>query len=501
MQVTALHSPSISRIAGTLAAIAALGLPLVAQGSITGIGYGVNNVFCTGMSADAHAIVGYTTGAGASGANRWVTGAPDFTLIGYDNNVMQRISDNGLFISSNVNDPANSNADTAARWSAATNGWLILGGLASQSGSSRSTSYDISRDGQTVVGLGWVSPGVAHGFRWTPTGGMVDLGSLTGFSTPSRANAVSADGTTIVGWDQVNGGNRRAVRWVNLVESQLGSLQAGNPIFGPGEAWGASSNGTWIVGTSDNKAFRWSAATGILNLGQLGTALTTATSITDDGTIAVGTSGTTAVIWTASTGLIALQTYLLNFGITDAANWTLRSAVDISGDGTKIAGHGVNQAGVNQPFMVDLPVPVPLVYCTAGTTTNGCAAAISATHNPSLTGAFSCNIDITGVEGQKTGIIFYGLNSNASPWASGSTSLLCVKAPSQRTGVQASGGTLGFCDGTFSLDWDAYQTAHPSALGQPWTLGNRAYVQGWFRDPPAPKTTNLSNAVEITYLP
>jgi hypothetical protein len=26
-------------------------------------------------------------------------------------------------------------------------------------------------------------------------------------------------------------------------------------------------------------------------------------------------------------------------------------------------------------------------------------------------------------------------------------------------------------------------------------------VQAWFRDPPAPKTTNLSNAVELTVQP
>ena len=43
--------------------------------------------------------------------------------------------------------------------------------------------------------------------------------------------------------------------------------------------------------------------------------------------------------------------------------------------------------------------------------------------------------------------------------------------------------------------------ANPSALGNPWTAGDKVYVQGWFRDPPACKTTSLSNAVELTYLP
>jgi hypothetical protein len=57
------------------------------------------------------------------------------------------------------------------------------------------------------------------------------------------------------------------------------------------------------------------------------------------------------------------------------------------------------------------------------------------------------------------------------------------------------------CDGSFSLNWDAYQAANPAALGQPWAVGSQVFVQAWFRDPPAPKTTNLSNALEMTYVP
>jgi hypothetical protein len=51
------------------------------------------------------------------------------------------------------------------------------------------------------------------------------------------------------------------------------------------------------------------------------------------------------------------------------------------------------------------------------------------------------------------------------------------------------------------LDWNAYQSANPTALGSPWTTGVNAYCQGWYRDPPAPKTTSLSNALQLTYLP
>ncbi|MCY3001181.1 MAG: proprotein convertase P-domain-containing protein [Planctomycetota bacterium] len=142
----------------------------------------------------------------------------------------------------------------------------------------------------------------------------------------------------------------------------------------------------------------------------------------------------------------------------------------------------------------------PLSYCTAGTTTNGCAATITASANPSVSLANACNISVTNVEGQKSGLIFYSINGQqAQPW--NATSFLCVKAPTQRSSTQTSGGAVNSCTGALSLDWNAFQTANPSSLGNPWSAGNKAQLQAWFRDPPAGKATNLSNAIEMTYLP
>jgi subtilisin-like proprotein convertase family protein len=146
----------------------------------------------------------------------------------------------------------------------------------------------------------------------------------------------------------------------------------------------------------------------------------------------------------------------------------------------------------------------PVAYCTAGTSSSGCVPAISANAQPSLSLAHACNITIANVEGQKFGIIFYGINQTGfspTPWAVGSNSYLCVKGPTQRTGSISSGGTIASCDGALGLDWNAYQTAHPTSVGNPWATGSKVYVQGWYRDPPAPKTTNLSNALEMTYVP
>lgn len=145
----------------------------------------------------------------------------------------------------------------------------------------------------------------------------------------------------------------------------------------------------------------------------------------------------------------------------------------------------------------------PTVFCTAGTTSNGCSASISASGNPNVTHSAPCQITISNVEGQKVGIIFYGLASQyhaSCPLVYGS-SVQCVRAPIARTGTQTTGGSAGQCNGTLSLDWGVFQLANPSGLGQPWAAGNRAYVQGWFRDPPNCKTTSLSDAVELTYQP
>jgi hypothetical protein len=143
----------------------------------------------------------------------------------------------------------------------------------------------------------------------------------------------------------------------------------------------------------------------------------------------------------------------------------------------------------------------PLVYCTAGTTTNGCNAVISATGTPSASASSGFAIQVSGVEGQKQGILFYGITGPiAATWGSGS-SYLCVKSPTQRTGSQGSGGTAGTCNGALALDWNAYLNANPGALGNPFTAGDTVCAQGWFRDPPAPKTTSLSNALRFTVAP
>jgi hypothetical protein len=142
-------------------------------------------------------------------------------------------------------------------------------------------------------------------------------------------------------------------------------------------------------------------------------------------------------------------------------------------------------------------------YCTSGTTSSGCLASIAGIGTPSASATSGFNISVTNVEPLKQGILFYGINNTGftpTPWGTGS-SYLCVKAPLQRMGVQNSGGTLGVCNGVLTTDFNAYITANPSALGSPFTAGEHFFAQGWFRDPPSPKTTSLSNALSFVLCP
>jgi hypothetical protein len=137
-------------------------------------------------------------------------------------------------------------------------------------------------------------------------------------------------------------------------------------------------------------------------------------------------------------------------------------------------------------------------YCTAGTSTHGCIPSIQGSGMASSSAASGFTLIVSELEGQRTGLILYGLASNAAPWGAGGTSYLCIAAPQQRTGSMNSGGIDGHCDGTLSLDWNTWRAAHPAALGNRFSAGEFVFAQGWFRDPGAVKGTNLSNALRFT---
>ncbi len=140
-------------------------------------------------------------------------------------------------------------------------------------------------------------------------------------------------------------------------------------------------------------------------------------------------------------------------------------------------------------------------YCTAGTSTAGCVASLSATGQPRASASSGFTLQATALEGNKQALFFYGISGRSVNAWGPSSSFLCVKSPTQRTPSQNSGGVLGSCSGSLALDWLAFVAANPTALGVPFSSGDVVQAQAWYRDPPSPKTTHLSNALEFTLVP
>jgi hypothetical protein len=144
----------------------------------------------------------------------------------------------------------------------------------------------------------------------------------------------------------------------------------------------------------------------------------------------------------------------------------------------------------------------PTSYCTAGLTSSFCTPDLTASGIASATASSGFVLTAVQVEGNRQGLIFYGITGrHAALWAPGSGSFLCVKAPVQRTTALNTGGANNSCQGTLSIDWNAYRFSRPSALGNPFTPGQLVQAQAWFRDPAAPGTTNLSDGLEFTVRP
>jgi hypothetical protein len=136
-------------------------------------------------------------------------------------------------------------------------------------------------------------------------------------------------------------------------------------------------------------------------------------------------------------------------------------------------------------------------YCTSGTTASGCQASIGASGVASVTVPSGFLVGVTGAEGDKDGLFFFGSNGRqASPWGNG-TSYQCVVPPVKRSPVQPGAGINGACDGGYLLDFNALIAAQPAKAP---AVGATVQIQCWFRDPlsTSNQTTSLSDALEFT---
>ncbi len=212
----------------------------------------------------------------------------------------------------------------------------------------------ISDDGNVIVGSSDAELGYPRAFALGP---VREWTAIT--DDPSTASAVSADGRAVVGVVNVDGIDS-PFRWSEETGIVLlGDLPGGET---GGVAYAVNANGTVVVGGSISgasnpwyayEAFRWTAETGMVPLGDLpaGDYSSEARAVSASGSVVVGVSSifpsprTAAFIWTPQRGMRDLRSVLINDYGLNLAGWELASAQAISADGRTIVGRGINPAG------------------------------------------------------------------------------------------------------------------------------------------------------------
>jgi probable HAF family extracellular repeat protein len=206
---------------------------------------------------------------------------------------------------------------------------------------------------------------------------MVGLGNLTpNQNSHDAAFGVSADGAIVVGrsGDDLT---HEAFRWTAATGMVgLGDLPGGGRSS---TAFAVSADGSVVVGTGESasgtEAFRWTAATGMVGLGDLTAAPFTsrATVISSDGKTIYGSSAGQGIneqgwVWTESSGMRTLDDVLINdFGLTqELQGWRLWRISDVADDGLVLLGRGRNPDGDPEDFVVAIPEPSSMVLVTAG---------------------------------------------------------------------------------------------------------------------------------------
>jgi len=287
------------------------------------------------------------------------------------------ISDDGMWVGGTTLSHT-SGAFEMGRYDVASNGWSALGGIpviGGQIDASISSGWSISGDGQTHVGLGWLSTGRAHATSWS-NGVMTDLGSTVD-DRSSRANGANYDGSVVVGWQ--DGAGRQGAVWVDGQQQLIfnGSGGAEQEAFavtddgtmvtgigsggfaGPGELW------IWNTDTQMHRSLGNLAAGGERNIA--GTAISADGSLIVGGTWGFGpaTFGK-AIAWTEDTGVILFGDYLDSVGAVYDDGFDFAFVSDMSSDGEWFTGWGRNASGSFTSFVVNVPTPAGLPVLAMG---------------------------------------------------------------------------------------------------------------------------------------
>ena len=324
------------------------------------------------VSGDGSTVVGYGTNRnGVDEAFRWsvdtgMVGLGFLPGFGKTASWAHGVSDDGSVIVG-MN---RSGAQTRSfRWTES-DGMVHLVDL--PGGEIESEAINTNVDGSVIVGFGNNADGRREAVQWTSTSGPTPLGFLPGLDSLSVASAVSSDGLTIIGSSRGVSSDLHIFRWTELRGLEdLGFARGERTV-----AEDASRDARIVVGVTidaaEREAFRWTAGSGFVLLGDLPGGSRTksrALGVSADGRIVVGEGevdrGTRAFIWDAHRGMRNLNTMLTDEIGIDLGGWVLTQATGISDDGLTIVGNGTNPNGQREAWLVYIPEPSTAILTLA----------------------------------------------------------------------------------------------------------------------------------------
>ena len=447
------------------------------------------------ITPDGEIVVG--SGSGGGYFWRWRVD-PSPTFIGGNDAVA--ISDDGSVIAGNINDPV-TGAEVAARWTLAT-GWVSIGALPNAlQCPSLSSAYDMTGDGNFIVGLSWDGCS-GRGFLYDHNlGFMLELLNLG--NGQNRASAIAADGSLIGGFAQGTFSRTPAI-WE---PTTIGSLYDIDQI---GEVAGIDDTGGVTVGTYNSGAFYKIGPAPIVGLGSFlpgnnATAMDVSEGLTRICGFDFFLQSRTAWIWTPGIGFEGLAAKLGSLGVTPPASG-LGVAIKMTPDGEVIIG----QTFFGGAWIVELPLGASTAFCfgdgsgtpcpcgNLGAPGQGCAnssgnGGVLANGGTSSVALDNLTFQASHLLPNQPALLFSGgaapNGGNGLPFGDG---LRCVGTNLIRLGVQTPGG-----GGTAS--WG------PGLVGGTgYAAGDTRYFQVWYRDPsgsPCGLAFNLTNGVELTFAP
>lgn len=326
-------------------------------------------VFNTGVSGDGKVAVGYSP----SGSYYWTplsgvvyTGGVSPGAGGVGGRI--RISEDGTRMGGQYVD--GDGKANAAFFTLADFTWTLSPNMGASCDISRTSAWDISRDGSTLVGLGyWQTQCTVRPSRWK-VGDAATLPLATWFGWQSRVNGCNSDGSIMTGWQAQANGQWMACMWKPSGTSwtQVRFSTPAGLLPGEGQCMNGDASRVFGYGwfNSKREPFMWTPAGGAVSLGPAPIAnyvdgFAVGCSRAGDKVCCFFRPGATPLavgegyMWIEGRGYVPLEQYAAEHGVTIPEGFHLAMPLDMSPDGLAITGNARSElGGFECTFVLDL---------------------------------------------------------------------------------------------------------------------------------------------------